>query len=53
MSFGESMFLVGFNQKIVKGTYSSKKIIEFHCGINVGRFQKTPRGSTLKQGSTH
>ena len=53
MSFGESMFSAGFNQKIVKGTYLSEEIMEFCCGVNVGRFQKTLRGSPQKQGSTH
>jgi hypothetical protein len=37
MSFGESVFPVGFNQKTTRGAYSSKEIIEFHHENCVGR----------------
>jgi hypothetical protein len=49
MSFGESVFLVGFNQKTAKGDLIVKEITEFRCVTNVERFQKTPGGSPLRK----
>jgi hypothetical protein len=37
-SFGESLISIGFIQKTIKGTYSSKEIKELFCGIFLGRF---------------
>jgi hypothetical protein len=37
MSFGEFVFAAGFNQKTVKGTYSSKEIMFICDDTYVGR----------------
>jgi hypothetical protein len=37
MSFGKSIFPVGFNKKTPRRTYSSKEIMEFRHVNNVGR----------------
>jgi hypothetical protein len=37
MSFGEFMFLAGFNQKTVKGAYSSKEITLICDDTDMGR----------------
>jgi hypothetical protein len=51
MSFGESVFSVGFIQKTAKGTYSSKEITEFHHKNSMGRHENTQEGKPPKLGS--